>query len=69
MREANKFIEENKPWELAKTDTEKFEGVMRKLLMDLHAIAQLLIPFMPETSEKIKTMLENRKGEILFQRI
>jgi methionyl-tRNA synthetase len=69
VRDANKFIEENKPWELAKTDTEKFESVMQKLLEDLVLIAQLLLPFMPKTAEKIKTMLENHKGEILFQRI
>jgi len=69
VRDANKFIEENKPWELAKTDTEKFEVVMRKLLEDLASIAQLLLPFMPKTSEKIQTMLENKKGEILFGRI
>lgn len=69
VRDANKFIEEHKPWELAKTDTEKFETVMKKLLEDLALIAELLQSFMPETSEKIKKMLENRKGEILFQRI
>jgi len=69
VRESNKYIEENKPWELAKTDRNKFGEVMRKLFSDLSVISQLLIPFLPETSEKIKKSLETKKTEILFQRI
>ena len=69
VRSANKYIEETKPWELAKTDSEKFEIVMKKLLEDLGRISYLLAPFLPETSEKIQTMLTERKGGILFQRI
>ena len=69
VRESNKYIEETKPWELAKTDSEKFEIVMKKLLDDLSRIAFLLSPFLPETSEKIREMLTERKGGILFQRI
>lgn len=69
VRGANKYIDETKPWELAKTDQVKFEEVMQKLLADLSLIASLLIPFLPETAEKIQHMLANRKGDILFQRI
>ena len=69
VRKSNKHIEDEKPWELAKTDTEKFETVMKKLLNDLSIIAHLLAPFLPETSENIRTMLAERKGGILFQRI
>ena len=69
VRESNKYIEENKPWELAKTNPEKFETVMRKLLDDLAHIASLLESFLPETAEKIFTMLKERKGSILFQRL
>jgi len=67
--EDNKFIGENKPWELVKTDQEKFEKVMQKLLEDLSLISGLLLPFMPETSAKIKKALETKKVEPLFQRI
>ncbi len=68
--EDNKFIGDNKPWELIKTNKEKFEEVMKKLLEDLNLISQLLIPFMPETSQKIKKALETKKlEEVLFQRI
>ncbi|MFA6382809.1 MAG: methionine--tRNA ligase [Parcubacteria group bacterium] len=66
---ANKFIEDNKPWELAKTNETKFNVVMKKLTVDLYAISDLLEPFMPETSEKIKKALETKKVEPLFQRI
>lgn len=69
VRSANKYIEETKPWELATTNSEKFESVMKRLLEDLERIAFLLSPFLPETSEKIREMLTERKGGILFQRI
>jgi methionyl-tRNA synthetase len=69
VREANKYIEDNKPWELAKNDETKFKEVMKKLTVDLSAISNLLEPFLPETSEKIKKALETKKVEPLFQRI
>jgi methionyl-tRNA synthetase len=69
IKEDNKFIEDNKPWELAKNNPEKFEKTMQKLLNDLNIIADLLVPFLPETAKKIKTALETKKVEPLFQRI
>lgn len=69
IRTSNKYIEEERPWELAKTNVEKFALVMQKLLEDLERIAILLAIFLPETSENIQSMLANRKGGILFQRI
>lgn len=69
VRKDNKFIEDNKPWELAKTDESKFREVMEKLLLDLDVIAKLLESFLPETSSKIKTALETKVAEPLFARI
>lgn len=69
IREDNKYIDDHKPWELAKADQKKFEEVMLKLLADLQVIAYHLAPFMPNTAEKIKSALETKKTEILFQRI
>jgi methionyl-tRNA synthetase len=66
---ANKYIEDNKPWELSKSDENKFKEVMKKLTVSLSAISDLLEPFLPETSEKIKKALETKKVEPLFQRI
>lgn len=67
--EDNKYIEETKPWELAKSDQKKFAEVMRKLLDDLGLISRLLRPFLPETADKIETALETGKVTPLFIRI
>jgi methionyl-tRNA synthetase len=69
ISEDNKYIGENKPWELMKTDEKKFGTVMEKLLKDLYEISELLVPFIPETSEKIKKALETKEVEPLFGRI
>jgi methionyl-tRNA synthetase len=69
IREDNKYIEENKPWELAKSDADKFEEVMKKPIRDLYLISNLIAPFLPETSEKIKHALETKEPVMLFQRI
>lgn len=65
----NEYIETNKPWEVMKDDEEKFEKIMEHLVMGVACIADYLIPFMPETSEKIKTALETKVAQPLFQRI
>ena len=49
----NKFIDETKPWVLLKTDHEKLVDVMQLLWLNLREIANLLAPFIPETSGKI----------------
>ena len=69
IRNLNKFIEDNKPWELVKSDQKEFAHVMQQLYFGIYEIAESLIPFMPETSEKIKKALETKQTEILFQRI
>ncbi|MEN8252376.1 MAG: methionine--tRNA ligase [Patescibacteria group bacterium] len=69
VEDANKYIEETKPWELRKNDEEEFEKVMKKLLVDLHTISVLVESFLPETSEKIQNALETRERVILFERI
>lgn len=69
IKDDNKYIEDNKPWELSKNNENKFKEVMQKLLSDLYLISQLINPFLPETSEKIKKALETKEPVILFQRI
>jgi methionyl-tRNA synthetase len=66
----NKFIGDEKPWELQKTDQKKFEEILKKLMEDLNLISELLVPLMPETAEKIQKALKEKKiDEVLFQRI
>ena len=69
VREDNKYIEDTKPWELAKNNEDEFKNVMYKLSNDLNRIAQMLVPFLPETAEKIKKALETKERVILFERI
>lgn len=69
VREANRHIDEEKPWELAKTDTDRFDGVMHTLLDRLALIASALRPLLPETSERIFLALRTGKTEPLFKRI
>lgn len=66
----NKYMQEKKPWELAKTNKADFEHTMKTLCQNLYIISQRIKPFMPETSEKIKKALETKKlDSVLFQRI
>jgi len=71
----DKYIEENKPWELVKTDKKKLEHVLSNLLYCISEIADLINPFLPQTSEKIKNQIQESqtsqagKSEILFPRI
>lgn len=49
----NQYIEEEKPWALAKTDTEQLAYVLRQAVSDLDQISMLLLPFLPTTAGKI----------------
>lgn len=53
----NKFIDAEQPWSLAKTDTGRLARVIYTLLESLRHVGLLLIPFMPETAEKILAAL------------
>ena len=53
----NQYVDEKKPWVLAKEDQAQLKAVLYQLLKVLAKIAELLGPFLPETSEKIKTQL------------
>ena len=57
----NKYIDETKPWVLAKAESEddlkKLKAVMFNLAESLRKIAIVLNPFMPETSSKILEQL------------
>lgn len=71
VRKLNQYIEETKPWELAKEESnkEQFKEVMSKLTGDLGVVAHSINPFMPETSEKIKKALETKERIVLFPKI
>lgn len=51
--DANKYIEDEKPWVVAKEDKEKIGDILYNLLEMLRHIAGALYPFIPEAAEKI----------------
>lgn len=55
---ANKYYDENKPWVLAKEDLVKFNKVMYTCANIIANLANILNPFMPVSSGKIKDILE-----------
>jgi len=65
----NQYIEENKPWELAKTDQSKLAEVLTHVHAGLVDISPQVAPFMPETAEKMKKQLETLEPEALFPRL
>ncbi len=53
IRGANVYIEESKPWVLAKSDEGKLQEVLSELFCLLQAVAGLIYPFMPRASKKM----------------
>ena len=69
IKRSNETIDRCKPWETIKNDFNKFSQDMEALVYNLYYISELLTPFMPDTSEKIKKALETKTVGPLFQRI
>lgn len=61
--ELNEHIEQNKPWELAKIDTDRLEVVLSHYVAVLTRIGHLLAPIMPNTSKVIVNALTASKIE------
>lgn len=61
----DKLIEKERPWEEGKNQKE----VISNLLIVIGEIAELLKPFLPETSEKINRQLKTKKSQPLFPRL
>jgi methionyl-tRNA synthetase len=53
IKTADKYVNDEKPWALAKTDTAKLNWVLYGLADGLCQVAWQLYPFMPETSRTI----------------
>jgi len=61
----DRYIEKERPWEKSKKQKE----VIKNLLFAVNEIAKLLLPFLPETSEKISRQLKTNKSKPLFPRV
>ncbi|MDP3142844.1 MAG: methionine--tRNA ligase [Candidatus Omnitrophota bacterium] len=70
---ANKYVEETKPWNLAKENkAEELQSFIRLLVDAIREVAKDLSAFMPQTAESIKSQLGTdkiQKGKPLFPRI
>jgi len=53
----NKYLNENAPWSLLKTDQERAATVLYVCVQMIKTIASLIQPFMPSTSERIWKLL------------
>lgn len=70
IHEKNVFIDEKKPWALAKAgEHTELARVLNAIYWQLFKIAELISPFMPQTSEKMKKQLESLQPEPLFPRL
>lgn len=69
---ANKIVDETKLWELGKTDLDEFARVAKEVLIIIEDIATQLLPFIPDSAQKILDAVQTEKilkVEPLFPRI
>lgn len=68
--ELDKIIQSTEPFKLVKTNKDDGVTIIKDLVMKLYSIGQMLVPIMPETSEKIKSIVKENKmpAEPLFLR-
>jgi len=59
VRRLNRFVEEARPWDLAKDDgeAERLDQVLYTLIEGLRVVTLLLYPYLPISTEKLLTAL------------
>jgi methionyl-tRNA synthetase len=60
--ELDRFIQETEPFKVVKKDKEKGRELIKKMVIKLYAIGQMLDPIMPETNMKIKELIKANKA-------
>ena len=70
IKHLDEKIQKTEPFKIVKIDKEKAQKIIEELVIGLYEIAIYLEPLLPETSEKIRTLIkENKKPETpLFAR-
>lgn len=66
---ANRYVDEQAPWELRKNDPERMETVLYTLAEAIRNIAILSSPFMPNTMDKVFEILGLEEEERGFDRL
>jgi methionyl-tRNA synthetase len=66
VRRLNRYVEETRPWELAKdeADPERLDEVLYSLVEGLRAVTLLLVPYLPQTSERLLAALGEDSREL-----
>jgi methionyl-tRNA synthetase len=69
VRRLNRYVEETKPWELAKdeADPERLDEVLYNLVEGLRVTTLMLVPYLPQTSELAE--LGSRPGGQSVERV
>jgi methionyl-tRNA synthetase len=65
---ANKYVEDTKPWVLAKEDPEKLAAVMYDLIEMIKHIGLMLLPFIPASAEKILNHLNTDEKDFMGEK-
>lgn len=70
VKKLDEYITQTEPFKLVKTNKDDAERIIKELVVELHEIAILLQPFMPETASTIiEAVKTNKKPENLFARL
>ncbi len=69
ISEINKFIDRQTPWALSKADPSRFKTVMAVLTEAIFITALYIMPFMPESADKIFNMLNLSDEDKTFSNI
>jgi methionyl-tRNA synthetase len=66
VRRLNRYVEETKPWELAKdeADPERLDEVLYNLVEGLRVTTLMLVPYLPRTSEVLLAALAEGSREL-----
>ncbi|MCB0480159.1 MAG: methionine--tRNA ligase [Flavobacteriales bacterium] len=65
-RYGNKYLADEEPWKLIKTDPEMVKLVLFHALQISQKLAEVMEPFLPNTSQKILTMLNLKHGQSIM---
>ena len=60
--QADGYISETKPWELAKNgQQEQLTAILNRIAADIILVAQMLLPYLPVTAKKIDEIFKVKK--------
>jgi methionyl-tRNA synthetase len=61
VRELDQYIQETEPFKVIKVDRERGQTLIAEMVERLHALAVLLIPFLPNSAKEIQSLIREHK--------